>query len=97
MASCKNQDLLLVQGVNLKILNLKLFVSQNYTFVYSNYLESYRIYANSPQCLAAKGVILMSWNDFFQLLIAVSNILLAIKAFSNDDNKRKAPEPALAQ
>ena len=36
-----------------------------------------------------KGVILMSWNDFFQLLIAVSNILLAIKAFSNDDNKRK--------
>ena len=31
----------------------------------------------------------MSWNDFFQLLIAVSNILLAIKAFSNDDNKRK--------
>ena len=26
----------------------------------------------------------MSWNDFFQFLIAISNVLLAIKAFSND-------------
>ena len=31
--SCKNQELLLVQGVNLKILNLKLFVSSDCTFI----------------------------------------------------------------
>jgi len=31
----------------------------------------------------------MTWNDFFQLIIALSNVLLAYKAFSNDDNKRK--------
>ena len=31
----------------------------------------------------------MSWNDFFQFLIAISNVLLAIKAFSNDHDKRK--------
>ena len=36
-----------------------------------------------------KGVILMSWNDFFQFLIAISSVLLAIKAFSNDSDKRK--------
>ena len=36
-----------------------------------------------------RGVILMSWNDFFQFLIAISSVLLAIKAFSNDSDKRK--------
>ena len=59
MALCKNQDLLFWQGVNLKILNLSLFVSPYYTFVYSNHLESYRIYANSPLWREPLGALLV--------------------------------------
>ncbi len=31
----------------------------------------------------------MSWNDFFQFMIAISNVLLVIKAFSGTNDKKK--------
>ena len=35
------------------------------------------------------GSLTMTWNDFFQFIIALSNVLLVYKAFSNCDNTRK--------
>ncbi len=31
----------------------------------------------------------MSWNDFFQFVLAISNVLLVIKAFSGENGKKK--------